>query len=289
MSSDHEYKPEHATDTAYKAPAFIETYSGRAVWPLKPKLTDFSVIDIAHHLSNQSRYSGATSHFYCTAQHCCLLADYVKKIRHGTALDCLQILMHDGAECYLVDIPRPVKQFMPQYRVWDRDITMKMREWLGLDGVPIPPWQDELDSRIVIDERDQLMSDSGLDWEHPCEPLGINIDPWTPREAEQQFLMRYAQFSFEHFGAHQYLRSGWGIKTHSVYTPEWRTAGSDVLQRGEVNQRVVTDLLEVDIRGGVGRVAVRSPDGMMVRDLDSGSFPRPAWKFIHGKFDLIGA
>lgn len=280
-----EFKREFATDTAYKAPSFIETFTGRAVWPLKTRVEDFSIIDIAHHLANQCRYSGATDWFYSTAQHCVLLADYMALVRKGSVLDCYQILLHDGAEAYLVDIPRPVKQFMPAYRVWDKDITMMMREWAGLGAYPIPEWQDELDSRIVIDERLQLMSDSGLDWEHPCEMLGVNIEPWSPRRAEQEFLKRYATYAYQLFGGHQYLRSGWGYTTDSVFTPNFRTAGSDTAQKGDVDPKVITDLMEVDIRGGVGRVALRSPDGMMVRNSDA-PFPRPAWKFIHGKFDL---
>ena len=224
-----------------------------------------------------------------TAQHCCLLSNYVEKHMKGsTALDALQILMHDSAEAYLVDIPRPVKQHMPEYRKWDKTITMVIRSWLGIGDVPIPEWQDELDSRIIMDERAQLMSDSGLEWKHNLEPLGIFIDPWVPPVAEQQFLMRYAHFTKKIFGTHRYLRSGWGVPTHSVFQEfPFRTGGSDIAQKGAVDPRIITDLQEVDLLGGVGRVALRSPDGMMMRDTRAGTFPRPAWRWLHGRFDLV--
>lgn len=277
------------TDTAYRAVDFIETYTGRAFFPRSPRVEDFSIIDIAHHLSNDCRYSGATMQFYSTAQHCCLLADYVRVERKGSPLDCLQILMHDGAEAYLRDIPRPIKQHLPEYRKWDFALTMTMRAWLGLDGVPIPDWQDELDSRIIADERLQLMTDSGNDWKHNVQPLDIVIEPWTARYAEQEFLQRYALFSKEITGSHQYLRSGWGVPTHSTFTQQdFLTGGSDTAQRGEAEPLTITDLIEVDIRGGVGRVVLRSPNGMMIRDTFAGRFPRPAWQFIHGNFELIG-
>ncbi len=286
LQHDHPAEPLN-TDTAYKCVPWIETYSGLPFSPLKPDKNFINILDIAHALSNQCRYSGHVSHFFSTAQHCCILADYVLEKRKGTMLDALQILLHDSAEAYLVDIPRPVKQFMPEYRKWDHDITMEVRDWAGLGHLPIPDWQDLLDSGIVGDERAQLMSDSGLDWEHRADALSVDIDPWLPRMAEQQFLMRYAKFSSQVHGSIQYLRSGWGIPTNSIYVPDdFRTRGGDVVQKGPVDPRIITDLLEVDIRGGVGRVAVRSPDGMMVRDKDSGSFPRPAWKFLHGKFEL---
>lgn len=286
----HDHEPVVlSTDTAYRAVSWIETYTGRPFSPLKPRVEDVSVIDIAHHLSNQCRYSGAPVFFYSTAQHCCLLADYVKKVRKGSPLDCLQILMHDSAETYLIDMPRPIKQFLPDFRIWDHALTMTIRSWLGLDGVPIPAWQDELDSRIIIDERAQIKMDAfGLDWGMGnVEPLGIDIVPWSAPFAEQQFLMRYAQYSEQVFGSHQYLRSGWGVPTNAIYLPDFKTAGSDTAQHGTVEPRTVTDLIEVDIRGGVGRVALRSPDGMMIRDTSAGRFPRPAWEFIHGKFELL--
>ena len=274
------------TDTKYSAVAFIETYTGRAFWPLEPKPEDVSIIDIAHNLSNQCRYSGATYVIYVTAQHCCLLADYVEQLG-GSPTDCLQILMHDAPEAYLVDVPRPIKQFMPEYRQWDKAINNVIRIWLGIDHLPIPSWQDELDSRIIADERAQVMSDSGLDWAHGLEPLGIHIDPWSPQAAEQEFLIRYARYMKMIYGTHQYLRSGWGIPTKCVFEEfPFKTLGGDVLTRGDVAPKLITDLVEVDLRGSVGRVAMRSPNGMMVRDTKAGRFPRPAWKWVHGKFEL---
>jgi hypothetical protein len=273
------------TDTAYKAVSFIETYTGRAFFPLDPNPKDITIIDIAHHLSNQCRYSGATTWFYSTAQHCCLLADYVEE-KGGSPLDCYQILNHDNPEAYLVDLPRPVKQFMPEFRIRDKKINDVIRPWLGLGDLPIPPWQDELDSRIIVDERAQVMSDSGNDWGHDLVPLGVIIEPWTSVIAEQQFLARYAKYSYKLFGTHQYLRSGWGVPLDCTFTDfPFKTLGSDMAP-GQTDTKVITDLMEVDFRGGVGRVVVRSPNGMMVRDTSAGRFPRPAWKWIHGRFDL---
>lgn len=279
------------TDTKYAAPEFIETYTGRAFYPLRPRVEDVTIIDIAHALSAQPRYSGHTQRPYFTAQHCCLLFDYVMG-NGGSPVDGFQILLHDSAEAYLVDIPRPVKQFMPEYRKWDWGVTMAVRRWAGLEKIDIPGWQDELDSRIVTDERTQLFSDSGLDWHHGArEPLGIKIEPWSPIECEQQFLARYAQTALQLFGSPQYLRSGWGAKIAAKLRPaDYRTRGGDTLRYGDgsISERPV-DLLEVDIRGGVGRVALRSEDGMMLRDTSAGPMPAPAWRWAHGEFILTEA
>lgn len=267
--------PALKTDTAYKAVAFVETYTGRAFYPLQPDPSAVSIIDIAHALSNQCRYSGATNSFYSTAQHCCLLASYTADVLRASVLDCLQILMHDAAEAYLVDIPRPVKQFMPEYRAWDHDINEAIRKWLALDDLAFPVFQDEIDSRIIVDERQQLLSNSGLDWGHDLQPLNIKITPWSPRHAEQQFLVRYAAYTHALFGAHQYVAEGYLPNVRA----SWHETASD--------SHIVEDVIEIDLRGGVGRVRLRDPTNRMyVRDPQSGAFPAAKWRWVHGEFTL---
>lgn len=253
------------TDTNYRAATFIETYTGRAFWPLRPTKDALSIIDIAHALANQCRYSGHVQHFYSVAQHCCLLANWMAE-NGGSPMDCLQILMHDAPEAYLVDIPRPVKQYMPQYRVWDHAINDVIRDWMGWKDLPILPIQDELDSRVIVDERAQLMDRARTnDWGHKMEPLGIQILPWTPTEAERIFLRLYAAYSHEAYGDHQYINFDWG-----------KLAG----EREVVSDsKTVLDLLEVDMRGKVGRVKLRD-------DPSTGTFPRPQWKWVHGEFKI---
>jgi hypothetical protein len=268
-----------STDTKYSAPNFIHTYSGRAFYPLEPRQEDISIIDIAHALSNQCRYSGHTKQFYSTAQHCCLLAEYVEKERQGSTLDALNILMHDSAEAYLVDVPRPIKQHMPEYRKWDYALTLAVRKWVGLGDMPIPPWQDELDSRIIQDERVVLFDESGVDWKHLADPLGIAITPWSSQTAERQFLIRYANYMRAITGKHAYLRARWGVAIEAKFKPDvFESAGGDIL---------LHDLFEVDIRGRTGRIAARSEDGRMIVDKDAGTFPRPQGKWIHGDFEIL--
>jgi hypothetical protein len=261
------------TDTKYEAAQFIETYTGRAFYPLAPNIEAVSIIDIAHALANQCRYSGHTAFFYPTAQHCCLLAGYVVKTG-GRAIDALQILMHDAAEAYLIDMPRPVKQHMPVFRQWDHSINKVIRSWMDWDNLPIPTWQDELDSRIIADERAQLMSRSGNDWGHQMAPLGVRIEPWTPEEAEKAFLIQYAAYSHEAYGAHQYLNTDWGIPAKLYHS-----TASD--------HDEIADVMEVDVRGGVARVRLRDSEGIMVRDPSVGQFPMPDYEWVHGKYSLI--
>jgi hypothetical protein len=261
------------TDTAYKAATFIETYTGRAFWPLNPTVEALSVIDIAHALSNQCRYSGHVAFFYSVAQHSILLARYVAE-QGGSALDCMQMLMHDAPEAYLVDVPRPVKQYMPEYRVWDHAIDDCIRQWLGWQDIPRFARQDELDSRIIVDERAQLMDKArNNDWGHKLEPLGIEILPMSPTEAEKEFLMMYAAYSKAVYGTYQYINHEWGIPVQ-------------VHHEGGSDSKRPVDLIEVDIKGRVARLKIRDEHGHLVRDTTGGVFPRPQWEWRHGKFEV---
>jgi hypothetical protein len=261
------------TDTAYRAVDFIETYTGRAFWPLHPKAEALSIIDIAHALANQCRYSGHVKYFYSVAQHCVLLARWA--MDHGAdTLTCFQILMHDAPEAYLVDIPRPVKQFMPQYRVWDHAINDVIRQWMGWQDLPIPKIIDELDSRIIVDERAALMDTARRnDWGHKLEAVGVTIEPWTPERAEKEFLLLYAAYSKKVYGTYQYINHEWGIPIEIFHE-----AGSDM--------KSALDVIEVDVKGGVGRVRLRDDDGIIRRDVTGGTFPRSAWAWEHGKFEV---
>jgi hypothetical protein len=261
------------TDTRYKAATFIETYTGRAFWPLNPSIDALSIIDIAHALSNQCRYTGHVRYFYSVAQHCCLLSKWVAD-HGGDALTCLQVHMHDAPEAYLVDIARPVKQYMPEYRVWDHKINDVIREWMGWKDLPIPGIVDDLDSRIIVDERAQLMSpEQKNDWGHRLKPVGVKIEPWSPVQAEQTFLMQYAAYSKEVYGTHQYINHAWGIPIKVFFETI-----SDV--------REPTDIMEIDIRGHVARVRVRDSDGILVRDPAGGAHPRVQGEWMHGRFEV---
>jgi uncharacterized protein len=262
------------TDTAYKAALFIETYTGRAFYPLDPVADALSIIDIAHAIANQCRYSVHTAFHYSIAQHCCLLAAWLAE-NGGSALDCLQLLMHDAAEAYLVDVPRPVKQFMPEYRVWDAKVNDCIRKWMGWSDIPIPAFQDELDSRIIVDERAALMDKARRnDWGHKLAPVGVQINPWTPVQAEKQFLMQYAAYSHEVYGSHQYINEEWKINAVVSHIP----TASDM--------RTTLDVVEVDFRGNVARIKLRDEEGILQRDTLGGVFPRPLCEWHHGKYEI---
>lgn len=85
------------------APGWIQTFTGRAFWPLRPRAEDVRIEDIAHALAMKCRFGGMTRQFYSVAQHSVLVSRIVPPA------DALWGLLHDAAEAYLPDVCRPIK------------------------------------------------------------------------------------------------------------------------------------------------------------------------------------
>ena len=92
-------------------PATICTYTGRSVRPLNARVGDICIEDIAHALSLQCRFGGHTKRFYSVAEHSIYVAGMVPKEQR------LAALLHDAAEAYLVDLPRPLK-VLPEFAAY---------------------------------------------------------------------------------------------------------------------------------------------------------------------------
>jgi len=169
---------------------WCETYSGMRVYPTYFQECGVNIEDIAHALSNQCRYNGHTKKFYSVAEHCVHMCDYAMD-EGRTAAEGLHALLHDACEAYIGDIPRPIKCAVPKLKEVETEIDRVIGKVFGLPAKK-PDWLDELDARIVVDERAQAMSRSGHKWVHDVlEPLGVIIGFWKPQDAKLLFLRRY--------------------------------------------------------------------------------------------------
>src|SRR5690606_5290032 len=78
---------------------WMQTFTGRAVYPLDLRPDDIDIQDIAHALSMQCRYAGHTRQFYSVAEHSVHVARWCRQYGPAAALEGL---LHDATEAYLV-------------------------------------------------------------------------------------------------------------------------------------------------------------------------------------------
>lgn len=167
-------------------PGWIQTYSGLSFWPLDPDPQNIVIEDIAHALSMMCRYSGHCINFYSVAEHCVLIHDWLNEEKKWG-------LLHDASEAYLVDIPRPIKPSLNNYYTIEEGLMGVIAKRFGLVG-SIPSIVKFADNSILADERVQNMKPTEIPdevWGALEKPLGIKLQYWSPREAEQQFLDRF--------------------------------------------------------------------------------------------------
>ncbi len=190
------------THTIERQGDWVQTYTGRAFWPFDPRPEEVDIADIAHALSMQCRYAGHCSHFYSVGEHsvwCALMAlmpnaDFIfcksmssavgaaiSNMRMGwtgSASDRLQLalaaLMHDAAEAYLVDLPRPVKRSMPIYRSAEEKVERAIAERYGLAN-PMSAEVKEIDERMLATEAAILMGNPP-NWSLSASPYWIRGD-----------------------------------------------------------------------------------------------------------------
>jgi hypothetical protein len=170
---------------------WIQTFSGRAVWPLDPRPEEIVIEDIAHALSMQCRFTGHVRRFYSVAQH----SVHVSSTCDPS--DALAGLLHDASEAYLVDLARPIKRSagLHGYRLAEQRLQRVIYQRFGLPVVE--PASVELADKIMlgIEARD-LMGPLLPGWEKWTDqlPADLRIDRcWTPDEAEELFLARFAE------------------------------------------------------------------------------------------------
>lgn len=167
---------------------WIQTYTGKHIYPLDSRPEEIDIEDIAHSLSNLCRFNGQCLRFYSVAEHSVLVS------RFASNSNKLVALMHDASEAYLADIPRPLKKNLSGYVESEEVLMSAIGNKFGFDW-PMPDEVKLLDNRILYDEAYQNMAPITKTWHDPYEPLGVKLEFWTPTEAKNHFLESFSQYS----------------------------------------------------------------------------------------------
>ena len=156
-------------------PDCIRTYTGVYIDVFNPKIEQIKIADIAHSLSNQCRFAGHLPYFYSVAQHSINCA-YIVSPTHKLAA-----LLHDAAEAYILDVPKPIKSRMPIYNELEDNLMRLIAEKFGFEY--------PLDK--AVKDADKI----ALEWEWRKLMLKGNNGLIDPLKIESTFMETFNQLT----------------------------------------------------------------------------------------------
>ena len=168
---------------------WMQTVSGRMFWPIDPRADEVALEDIAHSLAMQGRFAGHARRFYSIAEH----SVYVSRMVTNKA-DRLHALLHDASEAYVIDVPRPLKPFLANYREIEDNVWFAIADHFGINR-EMPASIKLADNSVLLAEQRQLMGPPPEPWLVPGEPAPITIKGWDPDYARFKFLQRFDELT----------------------------------------------------------------------------------------------
>lgn len=178
---------------------YIETHTNRHMYPFDPSADMVCLEDIAHAVAHLCRFTGHTNRFYSVAEHSVHVSLRVPKKFAKAAL------LHDAAEAYMHDIPRPLKRFLYVSLDGDEGLPYKVFEARLLDVIfgvfGLKSWTAPTSSemRDAVHEADnRMLAREYIELINPELPRGLahvvpydhNIGCLSPVEAKAAFLDR---------------------------------------------------------------------------------------------------
>jgi hypothetical protein len=166
---------------------WIETFSGHKLDVFNINQEAIDIVDIAHALSMACRFNGHLKKFLSVAEHSIIVASMVEESHQ------LAALLHDSAEAYITDVPRPIKQMLPAINDLDAALTKAVFEKYGCE-YPIHEEIRAVDRELCLAEA----RDSNMDvdsWTETYAYLEHTPFHWSPVEAEKYFLKMFHEMT----------------------------------------------------------------------------------------------
>lgn len=182
---------------------WLETFSGIQFWSMDPRPEEVKIEDIAHSLCNLCRFAGHSRVFYSVGRHSENCRRVAERVR-GSSPDALRLqmlcLIHDAAEAYIGDLPRPIKQFIPEFKTVERKVEAIIYEALQI----APPTEEEerfvkhidnymlcIEGRILMRDLDDWTSLIVEDCPLTLDEQDFSEEYYTAEYTDQEFLAVY--------------------------------------------------------------------------------------------------
>lgn len=154
-----------------------------------PEGSDYNIKDIALGLSHTARFSGQSDRPYYVGQHSVIVSKLVPP-EHALAA-----LLHDASEAFLCDIPKPLKNLIPEYVTLEQNAE---RAIFRKFGVPFPmhPCVKEADNIAFVTERRDMQPYIPIDEKYKdIIPMPNKIIAWDSRTCYLNFLRRFEELT----------------------------------------------------------------------------------------------
>jgi hypothetical protein len=176
------------TQTITRYGDWMQTYTGKAFYPLDPRPEEVCLADIAHAESMICRYGGHCNDFYSVAEHSVHTSYLVPEE------DAMHALLHDATEAYCADIIRPIKPFLEGYS------DIEERLWLAIAAhfrisPTMPLSVKKADNAILLTEMGVVMGTPPRPWNIAGEAGDRKILCLPPKTAEIYFIKRFNELA----------------------------------------------------------------------------------------------
>ena len=173
---------------------WLQTFTGKAFWPLDPRPEDVCDEDSAHALALSNRYMGHTRVPYSVADHSLGVANVVWERTSDLKL-MFAALLHDASEAYIVDVPRPIKPYLKGYYEIEAVVMGAILEHYGLpQDLHLHPEIKRADEILLATEARDLMAPPPAEWNLSHGPMEKVIVPLPWQDAERYFLSQLRRF-----------------------------------------------------------------------------------------------
>lgn len=152
------------------------------VFDIDPDAIDIE--DIAHALSMSCRFNGHLEKFLSVAEHSVVIASM------ATPENALAGLLHDAAEAYITDVPKPIKVKLDNINELDESLTKAIFKKFGVE-YPIPDEIKWLDKQVCFSEA--LDSNMRVAMWNDYDKYILSHIPfhWSPAKAKSIFLRMF--------------------------------------------------------------------------------------------------
>lgn len=146
--------------------------------------TGVTLNTIARGLANTCRFGGQCDPFYSVAEHSVWVSRLVPE-KYALAG-----LFHDAAEAFIGDMPRPLKEVLPDYQAVEARVEAAIFPLLGLP-IELPNAVKRADVVMLATEQRALMNcRDHWKWTDKVTPLDIELACLDPQRAYEMFVTR---------------------------------------------------------------------------------------------------